>query len=207
MTLEKWVNKEVIQNEINLKNNFKENKPFEHISINNFLIEEIAIKLKREILNEEFYLEDHDLYQFLRTVDIKNLKSDFLKEFREFIFSKEFVEFISNIVSEKLSSKKGDLHALKLLNTHYLLCHDDQVQDRSVAFILQLSETFSKKEGGSLDLFDTNEKQEPKSIVKSITPTFNSFNMFLVSSKSFHQISEVTTDKKRISISGWFYEN
>jgi len=46
----------------------------------------------------------------------------------------------------------------------------------------------------------------PLSIVKSIIPAFNKFVFFNVTSKSFHQVAEVTRQGvRRLAVSGWFY--
>ena len=77
-----------------------------------------------------------------------------------------FLEF------EKLSKDKIDLHSLKLKDTNYLLCHDDDVGDRKIAFIINLSKEWDREMGGELQLFDSIDG-EPKSIAKTITPDFN----------------------------------
>ncbi len=200
-----WLNLKLDLSE--LKTQFQTNKPFEHISILDLFNPNNLEELIKELNKLDYYLEDHDLYQFLRTVDFKHIQNEKVKEFRDFIFSEDFVSIIEKIVGFDLVRNKGDLHSLKLGNTHYLLCHDDQVQDRSIAFILNLSVNWKEEYGGSLDLFSVDSKNEPKEIVKKIIPKFNQFNMFKVSDKSFHQISEVEVeDGSRLSISGWFYK-
>ncbi len=200
-----WLNLKLDLSE--LKTQFQTNKPFEHISILDLFNPNNLEELIKELNKLDYYLEDHDLYQFLRTIDFKHIQNEKVKEFRDFIFSEDFVSIIEKIVGFDLVRNKGDLHSLKLGNTHYLLCHDDQVQDRSIAFILNLSVNWKEEYGGSLDLFSVDSKNEPKEIVKKIIPKFNQFNMFKVSDKSFHQISEVEVeDGSRLSISGWFYK-
>jgi Rps23 Pro-64 3,4-dihydroxylase Tpa1-like proline 4-hydroxylase len=181
-------------------------KPFSHASILDVFNETKLQELLIELETQEYYVEDHDLYQFLRTTDFKHTKNTLIKEFREFIFSDTFVNYIEKITALSLAKNTGDLHSLKLIDTQYLLCHDDQVQGRAVAFVLNLSEDWSKDDGGGLDLFSIDSQGQPKKVVTSIVPKFNQFNLFTVSSKSFHQISEVLSEhKERISISGWFY--
>jgi Rps23 Pro-64 3,4-dihydroxylase Tpa1-like proline 4-hydroxylase len=205
--LNSYLNEDLISEKAikDLKEEFKVNKPFEHLSINNFLIEKKAFELKKAIENLEFYEEDHDLYKFNRTVDFENFEDMIIESFRNFFLSKEFIEYIEKITNTNLDKTRIDLHSLKLTNTNYLLCHDDRVQDRKVAFILNLSENWEKGDRGNLEFFETDSNDLPIKILKSILPKFNQFNIFLVSEKSYHQISEVLTDKERLSISGWFY--
>lgn len=201
---QQWVNEKEFEKVSH--NNYSKNQPFPHISIEAGFNSDKLLNLVKELEKEEYYLEDHDLYQFLRTVDFKHSKNDFIKEFRTTIFSKKFMKHIEKITGLSLKKNSGDLHSLKLLNTHYLLCHDDQVQMRAVAFILNLSSNWSQEDGGELELFSINSQGNPNKVVKKIIPKFNQFNLFTVSDKSFHQISEVISkEKARISISGWFY--
>lgn len=202
--LHEWIHPQILKEEDSLKKKFNSNSPFEHVIIYPFLKEEKLEKLEKEIKKLNFYLEDHDLYQFLRTVDFKNIQVDIIQEFRKFIFSDEFIRFISEITSTPLNLVKGTLHSLLLESTHYLLPHDDQIEKRKIAFILYLSQDFTQNEGGTLDLFSTK-NSKPNAIEKSYTPKKNQFIMFKVSPHSFHQISEVETSKQRLSISGWFY--
>lgn len=206
--LKKIVNLKHIKNLKTLNEEFTKNKPFENISINNFLKEEFAKELLKEIKKEEFYLEDHDIYQFLRTIDIKHSKNKKLQDFRKSLLNDEFIDFIENITQSTLDRKKIDLHSLKLLNTHYLLCHDDDIQDRKIAFIINLSENWKKEYGGQLELFDSKNNLPTNKILKTVNPAFNQFNMFKVTpGKSYHQIKEVNTqNNERISISGWYYK-
>lgn len=206
--IEEWINSKYLKDIKKYKLQFKKNKPFPYLSLKNFLNENKAKNILKAIREEDYYIEDHDLYQFLRTVDFKEikLKNKIIKDFYEFIFSNEFILFIENLTGEKNLKKTGDLHSLKLLDTHYLLCHNDEVQDRKLAFILNLSENIKKENMGSLDLFSVDENRLPKKIEKNIFPKFNQFNIFLVSDISYHQISEFQGEGERESISGWFYK-
>ena len=88
-----------------------------------------------------------------------------------------------------------------------LLCHDDELEGRRIAYILYLvDENWEKSDGGCLDLFKVNSDNQPTSIVSSVVPQWNSFAFFAVSPVSFHQVSEVVTQNKcRLSVSGWFH--
>ncbi len=203
--LSEFISKTHIKKLAIYKNKFSCNKPFNNLSIPKFLDEKLARKIKNALKKEEYYIEENDLYKFQRTVDFKHLKNKTLKELRNNLLSEEFISYIENLTNTKLKRNKIDLHSLKLLNTHYLLCHDDDILGRKIAFILNLSENRSTKDGGNLELFECK-NNKPFKICKSITPQFNQFNIFIVEpNKSFHQISEVLSNKQRISISGWFH--
>ena len=96
---------------------------------------------------------------------------------------------------------------LRLRSIGQLLCHDDHLEGRRVAYILYfVDEAWSADDGGALDLFDTDAAGYPTGIATSLVPAWNTLALFPVSSVSFHQVAEVVSDDKiRLSISGWFY--
>ena len=204
--LNMYLNKKSVENLEKYSKEFKMSKPFNHISITEFLDDKIAQKLLTELKNENYYLEDHDLYQFYRTFDSKNSENKFIKEIRDFLLSTECINYIEKLTNIKLDKTQIDLHSLKLVNTNYLLCHDDDIGNREIAFIINLTKNWKEEYGGKLEFFDSI-NSEPTKVCKSITPSFNQFNCFKVTpGKSFHQISEVIGDNERISISGWYYK-
>lgn len=76
-------------------------------------------------------------------------------------------------------------------DTDYLLVHDDQQDDRAVAFILYLTgkENWKPKYGGALQLFTTDIDDQPLEPVKHIFPSNNQFVFFPVTNKSYHQVN------------------
>lgn len=188
------------------KNVLEYDKPFWHCQSKNFLSPDDAKKLSSAIDELEFYEEDHDLYKFYRTEDLSDSNHKIIQEFRKTLLSDEFISWMENTTGQELNRNIVELHCLKLTSTNYLLPHDDQVQGRKVAFILNFTEGFNQEDGGSLQLFETDEKNRPTKVLKSLQPEFNIFSCFVVSDKSYHQIDEVTTDSIRKSISGWYYE-
>uniref|UniRef100_A0ABI0P0H6 Prolyl 3-hydroxylase OGFOD1 n=1 Tax=Bos taurus TaxID=9913 RepID=A0ABI0P0H6_BOVIN len=99
-----------------------------------------------------------------------------------------------------------DHKKLKNSERDALLCHDDELEGRRIAFILYLVPPWDASLGGTLDLFSVDEHFQPKQIVKSLIPSWNTLVFFEVSPVSFHQVSEVLSEEKsRLSISGWFH--
>lgn len=72
----------------------------------------------------------------------------------------------------------------------FLLCHDDELDSRRIAFILYLN-SWKSEWGGNLELFSATESVHPSKVVKSICPDFNKFAFFEVSETSFHQVNTV----------------
>uniref|UniRef100_A0A8C5NRY7 Prolyl 3-hydroxylase OGFOD1 n=1 Tax=Junco hyemalis TaxID=40217 RepID=A0A8C5NRY7_JUNHY len=98
-----------------------------------------------------------------------------------------------------------DISCAKYEYTDVLLCHDDELEGRRIAFILYLVPPWEKSDGGTLDLYSTDEHFQPQQITKSLVPSWNTLVFFEVSPVSFHQVSEVLSQKCRLSVSGWFH--
>ena len=91
-----------------------------------------------------------------------------------------------------------------------LLCHDDDLEGRRIAFILYLVEPdwCEGKDGGQLDLFehDRNGNKQPTVVSNSVVPCWNTLAFFEVTRTSYHQVREILgKDSKRVSITGWFH--
>uniref|UniRef100_A0A8C0UZ30 2-oxoglutarate and iron dependent oxygenase domain containing 1 n=1 Tax=Cyanistes caeruleus TaxID=156563 RepID=A0A8C0UZ30_CYACU len=80
-----------------------------------------------------------------------------------------------------------DISCAKYEYTDVLLCHDDELEGRSIAFILYLVPPWEKSDGGTLDLYSTDEHFQPQQITKSLVPSWNTLVFFEVSPVSFHQ--------------------
>ena len=191
-----WIRKNQRINVKKLNVQFINAKPFPHIVLTDFFTEKIE-QVRTALLNEHFEEQNSDLYQFQQTDDCKNAVRPGLKEFHAFFGSTEFMVLISKITGTKL--KSIDMSGFIYDDTDYLLPHDDRLEGRKIAYIVQLSKNFTKKDGGALQLFKENK------VVKSVTPRFNSLIMFKVSPKSVHQVQEVLSDKKRMTLAGWFH--
>lgn len=87
------------------------------------------------------------------------------------------------------------------------MCHDDDIGNdtalsRRIAFILYLTDEWTDKDGGNLQLYEKDELNFPKLITHSILPELNSFAFFEVTPFSYHRVQEVLSQSKgRYSIS------
>lgn len=180
-------------------------KPFKICRIPNFLKnEEFLENLKDELTKYDFNRLHTDLYQFERTDDLVNMTGDYIpalyKSFHSVLTS--WMERNTNIeLNGKISMSSARYH-----ETHHLLCHDDNMGDRRIAYILYLSKDWTEQDGGTLDLFDMDQRGAPGKVVKSLIPEYNSLVFFEVVNNSYHQVDEVTAHAKcRWSINGWFH--
>lgn len=189
------------------------NEPFNHKILSNAFKPKFARKVRRKLLKYyndskiDFSLKSSDLFSFYQS---KDLVSYINKGYR--IIDKVYKIFTKSSFISKFSKLVGydlapsiDIFASAYTNTNYLLCHDDRLESRSIAFIYYLTpENWSSSDGGNLQLFNSS-GFKPTSLNTQIPPNFNSLAFFEVSDKSFHQVQEVTSNKIRLSLTGWFH--
>ncbi|KAK3091622.1 hypothetical protein FSP39_021333 [Pinctada imbricata] len=181
--------------------------PFCHCVIPNIIKDQDFVdRLQEEILDLTFSEKNNDLYKFHQSLeDLKVIESPLISRLRSFIY-KDLLKWIQEVTGIELNNNV-DMSCASYRYTDILLCHDDELDDRRVAFIYYLvPKSWREEDGGSLDLFCVDSKGEPREIVKSIHPKRNTFVFFEVGPTSFHQVSEILTeDKTRLSVSGWFH--
>ncbi len=181
---------------------FPKAKPFPHLVLRDFFSPKKITVVREELLKQNFEFKESDLFRLHQTADISNLSNAVLQEFYQFFNSKDFCRYISAITNTKV--KRADMSGFIYSSTDHLLPHDDRLEDRKIAYVVNLSQDFKKKDGGALSFF-ASKNNRPTKISQSFQPTFNTLFLFKVSPKSFHQVDEVLTDKRRVSLTGWFY--
>jgi prolyl 3-hydroxylase /prolyl 3,4-dihydroxylase len=201
-----WINKKYFdeQNMSDLQWKFSEARPFKHVFLDNFLKEERAKKLANALKKGEFEKKEADLFQFSQTINLTFSENKIIADFREFVEDEEFSDFMRKLTGIPVKPGAIDLSGTLYEDTDYLLCHDDRVEDRKIAYILYLCEDFSTKDGGSFNLIGNNWKK-PADVAKRISPKFNRLMLFEVSDISFHEVEEVIGKKKRYAIGGWLH--
>lgn len=200
----KWIHPEYTDDAAikTLSAQFPKAKPFPHMVLREFFSPARIKRVREALLQQSFEFKEADLFRFHQTADISTLSSPTLREFHRFFSSKEFLKYISAITKTKVTSI--DMSGFIYSSTDHLLPHDDRLEGRKIAYVINLSQGFTKKDGGALSFFETKQGK-PTKIVQSFTPTDNTLFLFKVSKKSFHQVDEVLTDKKRVSLAGWFH--
>ena len=205
--LKQWIKPNYLDQSFieSLQGKFCQRLPFPHLELPSFFLESKIKELRQALGQEQFLLKESDLFKFRQTADFKILKHNkVLQQFRAFLSGHEFIQFLSNITSQDLQENKIDMFGTLYQDTNFLLCHDDQLEGRKIAYFLYLSD-MDQEDGGSLNLF-ARKNGVPDTVNVQILPTYNTFACFLVSEKSFHEVAEVVTDTARITITGWFYD-
>ncbi|MBX4211912.1 2OG-Fe(II) oxygenase [Candidatus Pacearchaeota archaeon] len=197
-----FVNRSVIDSKESLKKQFDISKPFRHVLVKDFLNEPRARKIVQALKKEKFEEKEADLFHLYQTKDLESTNNKVLKEVYSLFSSSEFLEIIKEITGIKAT--KIDMAGSLYKDTNYLLCHDDQLSGRKIAYILYLSEDFKEREGGSLVFFNSKDKK-PTSIAKKYPPLWNSLMLFEVSPISYHEVEENISNKDRYALGGWFH--
>ncbi|XP_064089455.1 prolyl 3-hydroxylase OGFOD1-like isoform X4 [Macrobrachium nipponense] len=160
--------------------------------------------VKEELSSLELHKKSNDLYKFKQTSDLKSVSSPCIESLRKFFYG-DFRKWLSDVTGIELNDTV-DMSSSRYEYTDVLLCHDDELKGRRVAYILYLTPPWYEKDGGTLDLFDVDNKGQPRDVVASLLPKWNTLAFFEVSPVSFHQVREVLSrNKVRLSINGWFH--
>lgn len=185
-----------------LRSRFQKAKPFPHLVLREFFTPARIRRVRQALLRQNFEFKESDLFRFHQTADISGLPNKVLQGFYQFFNSQEFCSYVSEITRIPVSrvSMSGFIYS----STDHLLPHDDRLEDRRIAYVVNLSEGFTRADGGALSFFSTK-NNVPVRIVKSFVPLFNSLFLFEVSARSFHQVDEVLSNRKRVTLAGWFY--
>lgn len=146
--LNSWLNPHYLKKETSIyfQQQFRQNKPFPHLELINFFKEEKALQLLKALTGEKFFLKKADLFTFLQTNDLNVTRNKILIDFKNFLSSKEFVQYLSSLTETKLN-QSIDIFGTVYGDTHHLLPHDDFLENRRIAYFLYLSNLKKKMEG------------------------------------------------------------
>ncbi|CAI6367906.1 unnamed protein product [Macrosiphum euphorbiae] len=167
-----------------------------------------AFKLREALLTMTFKKKSCDLYSFSQSPDfMRSTKLKKPKEVEQFLI---LLKIIKNKIAKYLKKNFNNTISVSCSRYDrgdYLLCHDDRVDDRSVAFIYYLNYDWLPGWGGTLDVYSVDNTNSATEIAEKIKPDFNSMIFFPVESYTYHQVAENTSTFPRISINGWFHSD
>lgn len=187
-----------------LSKRFAAAKPFPHVVIENFLAGSNHKALLSELKKEKFIKKDSDLFSFKQTNNLFYSKNPVVAAAVTMFSSEQFSRLIGEISGIKLKPGAIDVSGALYEKIDYLLCHDDRLEGRKIAFILYLSKSFTAADGGALVFLNSVSRHPTKKAI-AYPPLQNSLMMFAVSRKSWHEVEEVLADKKRYTIGGWLH--
>ena len=177
--------------------------PFPHVVVENFLDEDTLELVIDALAGLEYSFSESDLFSYWASVELTDIDHPALNILRDDLGDKIWRKEVTDAFQvSKLS--KIDMSAYVYGQGDFLLPHDDQVENRVIAYSLHLTPDLEEEDGGSLDLFKADKKGKSQ-LVEKIIPKFNSLNMFEVSNTSWHQVSEILTDIQRLTLTGWYH--
>lgn len=193
--------------------------PFQIYIFPNLLTQDGIVNRLRDDVNSsvKLKLKDNDLYKFKQSKDLRSeipakKLTTLLHNFVDTV-NTDLRKHLEKLTGLKLSAKNFDITASRYDEGDYLLCHNDDIKDnlkgysRTLAFVYYLnSRPWTKDDGGSLQLFDSDSTGEPIEINNSISPKPNTLIVFNTTPTSWHAVQEVfCKDDFRLSINGWFH--
>lgn len=184
---------------------FHHNTPFPHLLFKNFLLPKQVEFLSKALEKVLFEAKDSDLFSLKQTKDLRTSTNVALSSFYTMLTSPYLQKYLQEITGIPKLKPAVDIAGLMFEKHDYLLPHDDYLDHRRIAYILYLSTTLTQKDGGALEFFSVNKENVPQKIVKTYHPINNSFMIFKVTRQSHHQVTEMLSDKKRITLGGWFH--
>lgn len=188
----------------NLKSDFISENPFNHVIIENFLDEKVAIELSKNFPNEKDERWTHYNNPIEKKMAMnKSLDSFFQNFFDTLVQNDKFVALISSLVGIPLLADEH-LHGAGLhfmtqgskLDMHLdYSIHPISGKERRVNLIIYLSEDWNENWGGALELWDSKYTK----CEKKIFPKFNRAVLFRTSDLSYHGIPSPIKCPKEVS--------
>ncbi|MBI5392160.1 hypothetical protein HZB00_04115, partial [Candidatus Woesearchaeota archaeon] len=126
---------------------FSQAEPFRFLVLDHFLLRSVALDLRKQLLQQKFQRMESDLYSFAQTNDLSILEDKTLLSFFSFLNSKEFKNYLFQLTGIQAFGTV-DCSGFIYSDTDHLLPHDDRLETRKIAYVLNLSDGFTQSEGG-----------------------------------------------------------
>ena len=177
--------------------------PFPHVAVKDFL-DSATLDLAIDALaGLEYDFKESDLFSYWASIDLTAINHPAINILRNDLGDANWRKKVAKSFRIKQLSSI-DMAAYVYGLGDFLLPHDDQVEGRIIAYSLHLTPEITEETGGALNIFKANKEGKSK-LVDSILPEYNSLIMFEVSDHSWHQVSEITSDIQRLTLTGWYY--
>jgi len=100
-------------------------------------------KLREELELLDYFKKDNDLYDFAQSQDLKDVdhsKYPLIGKLKEVLYSEKFRNYLKNVTGIELTGLNStvSISAAVYEDSHHLLCHDDELEGRRIAYILYL---------------------------------------------------------------------
>ena len=177
--------------------------PYPHVIVRDFLDESTLDLVIDALAGLEYDFKESDLFSYWASIELTEIDHPAINILRDDLGDEIWREKVAKAFSSKPLSSI-DMAAYVYGLGDFLLPHDDQVEERIIAYSLHLTPEITEEMGGSLQIFDIDETNTSK-LVDSIIPEYNSLIMFEVSKHSWHQVGEILQDIQRLTVTGWYH--
>ena len=177
--------------------------PFPHVAVKDFL-DSATLDLAIDALaGLEYDFKESDLFSYWASINLTDINHPAINILRNDLGDNNWRKKVAKSFKIKQLSSI-DMAAYVYGLGDFLLPHDDQVEGRIIAYSLHLTPEITEETGGALNIFKANKEGKSK-LVDRVLPEYNSLIMFEVSDHSWHQVSEITSDIQRLTLTGWYY--
>ena len=177
--------------------------PYPHVIVRDFLDESTLDLVIDALAGLEYDFKESDLFSYWASIELTDIDHPAINILRDDLGDEIWRKKVAEAFSSKPLSSI-DMAAYVYGLGDFLLPHDDQVEERIIAYSLHLTPEITEEMGGSLQIFDIDESNTSK-LVDSIIPEYNSLIMFEVSKHSWHQVGEILQDIQRLTVTGWYH--
>jgi hypothetical protein len=177
--------------------------PYPHVIVKDFLDESTLDLVIDALAGLEYDFKESDLFSYWASVELTDIDHPAINILRDDLGDELWRKKVAEAFSSKPLSSI-DMAAYVYGLGDFLLPHDDQVEERIIAYSLHLTPEITEDMGGSLQIFNVVENNNSE-IADSIIPEYNSLIMFEVSKHSWHQVGEILQDIQRLTVTGWYH--
>jgi hypothetical protein len=120
------------------KQTFHEYKPFPTLKFSNFCDSTFLTRIRDELTKIDYYNKSNDLFEFMQSSDLKSCTKPLITKLRDILYGETFRNMLQSITGIEITGLNHDvdMSANVYDDTNTLLCHDDELLGRRIAYIL-----------------------------------------------------------------------
>jgi hypothetical protein len=117
---------------------FRAAQPYAHLCLTDLLDAAFARTLENELRGLEYYTKSSDLFEFAQSGDLKAVSSPLVSKLKTLLYGAKFRSILQAITGIQIGTLGStvDMSSNVYGDTNTLLCHDDELLGRRIAYIL-----------------------------------------------------------------------
>lgn len=182
-----------------LRAQFNSGAPFPHLRVPGVFDADLLARARGELAGGAltWTQRNNDLFRFSQSDSLDKCApaKSALSRVCAGLYAPSFRAWVSAVTGVGELDETLDISAARYSRGDHLLCHDDDLSGRAVAFILYLTpDAWTPAHGGALELFESDGDGAPTRVVTRCAASFNSLTLFAVSPRSFHAVQEILSE-------------